>query len=669
MRKKYFIGLCAAVLFFMLMQAVTVTASSFSDGGPDETFAASDNEKTAFADGETSGEEEQLYGNRDIEEYPEDEIINSSDIISENGLQYKMQSDNLLSLVGAEEGIVECVIPYSVHGIRVYRIEEGAFRNCEKLVSVEIPDSVYEIEKNAFYGAAQIRQIVVSPENAYYKAVDNVLFTKSGSRLIVCAPAADRSAYAVPKGVKRIDESAFAGCRNLKEVTVPDSVVKIGKCAFRSCTGLTKITLSQYLEEIPDIAFGFCTQLKEIEIPERVLTIGGEAFAFCTSLEKVTFSKQLTLIKSSAFSQCKNLKEIHFPDLLDKIESGAFLSSGLEKAVFEGMECQLSEENDIFPEKTIYYGYKGSSAQKFADRNGYTFVALGLESLEPVQMSCLELIEPDCIRLGWHYLPGADGYVVLRKEFANGQWKELVRCKSDQRVYTDDSTKIGIRYYYTVRAFVYEDGKIVYGDYDKKGLNIKQRYTPDQVEIVKTKQNADSSLGIMWIDREKIDGYQIFRKGEKGSWKCIKTLGKTNSFCDRTCKPATRYYYKVRGFTRTNDNIFYTYVKNQNISMISKIRLPKIKASAEGNGKVKIQWSMQEGITGYNVCRRKEGSTTWKKIKGVNANVSSYTDSTAQKGKTYYYMVRAYKKADPSAGIPKNLYGPYSKYGMKVKIK
>lgn len=653
MKKNIFIGLCVMLLFFVEFPAIFVSASAFSDGGLNEGFCANENVDPVFVDGETS----------------EEMIMNSSEIISENGLQYKMRSDNLLSLVGAEEGIVECVIPYSVHGIDVYRIEEGAFRNCEKLVSVEIPDSIYEIGKNAFYGAGQLRQIIVSPENAFYKAVDNVLFTKGGSRLIVCAPAAGRSSYSVPKGVKEIDESAFAECRNLKEITVPDSVEKIGKGAFRSCTGLAKITLPQYLGEIPDIAFGFCTQLKEIEIPEGVSTIGGEAFAFCTSLEKVTFPKRLTLIKSSAFSQCKNLKEIYFPDVLEKIESGAFLSSGLEKAVFEGMECQLPEENDIFPEKTVYYGYKGSTAQKFADRNGYIFVDLGLEALEPVHLSYIGLVEPDCIRLGWHYLPGADGYVVLRKEFANGQWKELVRCESGQRIYTDYSTEIGIRYYYTVRAFVYENGKIVYGDYNKEGLNIKQRYTPDQVEIVKTRQNADSSLGIMWKDREKIDGYQVFRKGETGSWECIKTLGKTNSFCDRTCKPATRYYYKVRGFTRTNDNIFYTYVKKQNISMISKIRMPEFKASAEGGGKVKIQWSMQEGITGYNVCRREEGSTTWKKIKGVSANVSSYTDSTAQKGKTYYYMVRAYKKADSSAGIPKNLYGPYSKYGMEVKVK
>jgi hypothetical protein len=64
--------------------------------------------------------------------------------------------------------------------------------------------------------------------------------------------------------VTEIQQYAFGGCNNLKNVIIPDSVVRIDKYAFYGCRSL-----------------------KEITIPESVASIGEGAFCLCTLLEKI----------------------------------------------------------------------------------------------------------------------------------------------------------------------------------------------------------------------------------------------------------------------------------------------------------------------------------------------------------------------------------------------
>lgn len=66
--------------------------------------------------------------------------------------------------------------------------------------------------------------------NAHYKAVDDVIFTKDGKKLIYC-PANKRGSYEVPEGTETIVYEAFYySC--LKSITLPESVSLIEDYAF-----------------------------------------------------------------------------------------------------------------------------------------------------------------------------------------------------------------------------------------------------------------------------------------------------------------------------------------------------------------------------------------------------------------------------------------------------
>lgn len=115
--------------------------------------------------------------------------------------------------------------------------------------------------------------------------------------------------------VNEIADNAFAGCKNLTEVSISDDIVRIGKGAFSDCTSLAKVTVGNAVDEIKDRTFYNCTALKMIGLPESVRRIGDEAFSGCSSLEYVFLSKGLNSIGYQAFSGCTALSEVEIEDL------------------------------------------------------------------------------------------------------------------------------------------------------------------------------------------------------------------------------------------------------------------------------------------------------------------------------------------------------------------
>ena len=101
----------------------------------------------------------------------------------------------------------------------------GAFQSCSGLTSVTIPKSVKEILGAAFSDCSSLSNIIVNG-NTSYDAADGVLFNKDHTTLL-CYPAGkENTAYEIPEGVTKINNSAFSGCSNLDSVTIPRSVTK-----------------------------------------------------------------------------------------------------------------------------------------------------------------------------------------------------------------------------------------------------------------------------------------------------------------------------------------------------------------------------------------------------------------------------------------------------------
>lgn len=223
-------------------------------------------------------------------------------------------------------------------------IGEGALHGIE-LTTLSLSANVESIGESAFHNST-IKTINVDSNNSHYCVVDNVLYNKDCTTLILYPGASDLSEYVVPSGVLTINNHAFDSC-NLKSVTLPDSVKTIENSAFCFCSGLSNVTFGTGLEIIGQYAFSYCRNLsnvilpdslKKIEqgafcdcdmltsinIPDNVESIGDNAFQNCDNLKNISIGNNVKNIGSYVFSNCDSLEAIVIPDSVESIGYGAF---------------------------------------------------------------------------------------------------------------------------------------------------------------------------------------------------------------------------------------------------------------------------------------------------------------------------------------------------------
>ena len=222
-----------------------------------------------------------------------------------------------------------------------------AFPLCTSLRSVHISASVPDLEQ-AFNGCSAIETFTVDPDNPAYKAVDNVLFSKDGSRLILYPQKKPDTAY-----------------------TVPDTVTVIESYAFQNAANLTSITLPEHMDEIGGGAFMGCTALKKITVPEGIKTLEW-TFKGCHSLESITLPKSLSQIGSTTF-YCEKLKEIRFngsvqdwssiaiEDANQSLYQAVILFADEDSAAHEKFTLYTAEPSSIIPAENVAYQIQTAS--------------------------------------------------------------------------------------------------------------------------------------------------------------------------------------------------------------------------------------------------------------------------------------------------------------------
>lgn len=77
----------------------------------------------------------------------------------------------------------------------------------------------------------ELKYISVSEENSTFKSVNNMLYSKDGSKFIWC-PAQTEGKVILEPGVTEISESAFSKCTKITDIVFPDTISKIDDCAF-----------------------------------------------------------------------------------------------------------------------------------------------------------------------------------------------------------------------------------------------------------------------------------------------------------------------------------------------------------------------------------------------------------------------------------------------------
>ncbi len=177
--------------------------------------------------------------------------------------------------------------------------------------------------------------------------------------------------------VTYVKANAFKECEyksSIYNVVIPEGYTEIQDSAFAGCTELRYITLPDTLNYIRKYAFTNNTWLKSIEFPKNLGEIQQGAFQGSGRLADVTFADGAACysIGESAF-QGTAIETIKLPVLLRTIGTKAFADTPLTDVYIYNRDAEIGE--DAFPADTVIHGVAGSTAQAYATENGYTFVA------------------------------------------------------------------------------------------------------------------------------------------------------------------------------------------------------------------------------------------------------------------------------------------------------
>lgn len=121
----------------------------------------------------------------------------------------------------------------------------------------------------------------------------------------------------LPDYVRRIEKDAFRYCSDLEEVRMPRGVREIGVQAFASCRDLRRVIMPDDVELIDHGCFKDCSQLRDLPLPRNLRELGREAL-MNTKIAQVNLPPNLTAIGEKAFEGTQ-IKSLYLPALV-KVE-------------------------------------------------------------------------------------------------------------------------------------------------------------------------------------------------------------------------------------------------------------------------------------------------------------------------------------------------------------
>ena len=540
------------------------------------------------------------------------------------------------TITKCDSAVTSAVIPSEIDGEPVTAIGYNAFRECDALTSVTIPDSVTVIKEHAFDDCSNMTDV------------------------------------AIPGSVTSIGDSAFRECDELTVVEFPDSVISIGEMAYYSCDNLKSVTISKGVTTIKDAAFGCSEELTKLTVAagntsfssdngvlynkdktvllqypignsrpsytilDSVTTIGYGAFWNCRTISNVTLPNRVRNIEPRAFCGCSSLTGITIPNGVTAIGNEAFASCSklLTVAIPDSV---TSIGNDAFkPCKSLISITVGDNNEYYASDNGVLYDKKQKALLlYPSANNNNSYVIPDGVmtigKMAFYSCKSLTDVTIPDSVTSIGN-NALDNCKSLTSITVDENNK----YYSSKDGVLFNKDRTVLILYPRSN-NRKSYIIPDSVTTIEewAFESCNSLTGILIPDS--------VTSIELNSFPWIETLtlfANKGSYAEQVL--STMYPFRE----------------------IISTAPSKVSANLyKQHDTLKVSWDKVAGADGYYVYYKK---STWKNYQQLGTTTSlSYSKAKLADGAKYKFAVYPYMNIGDQKYRTKN--GKSSDYVYTLK--
>lgn len=181
-----------------------------------------------------------------------------------------------------------------------------------------------------------LKEIKIITGDERFCTINGMLYSQNTRRLYFC-PRGIGDTLVIPDGTDTITEGSCGNC-SFSKVIIPDSVKQIDKFAFTRNYALEYVEGCKNVERIDDYAFAYCKQLKKFSFGEFIKNIGSSAFRD-TMLTEIYLPEGLSHVGIQAFNttcivdgiqtwvESSRMYDIHIPSTLKYIEPYAFANA------------------------------------------------------------------------------------------------------------------------------------------------------------------------------------------------------------------------------------------------------------------------------------------------------------------------------------------------------
>ncbi len=263
-----------------------------------------------------------------------------------NGFKYFVDDNSEATISRYTGGESDVTVPENLDGYPVTQIGTFAFSSLcctlydtddtedktipeDLITSIKLPETIESINNYAFAGNFNLKEINIPSK----------VTTIPYECFVDCQ---SLESINIPDSVNKIEGGAFYGCESLKSISLPEGITEIQDNTFNGCTALKSIEMPG-VKTIGDDAFSYCHYLMIDEFPQSLTEIGQRAFLMCWSIECLDLSN-VNKIGEDALFECEKLKVVTLNDNLEHLDAGIFYGChALERITFPSKLVSIGE--------------------------------------------------------------------------------------------------------------------------------------------------------------------------------------------------------------------------------------------------------------------------------------------------------------------------------------